>query len=307
MTPHRTTFASDLTEVLSGGSVVTDADAMDAYRRDAAPWVEPGAPAAVAFATSTADVVSTLRTASRHNVPVVARGAGSGLSGGAAAIEGCLVLCLERMDSILEIDAADRTATVQPGVINSEISEAAREFGLFYPPDPASKTFSTIGGNIATNAGGLCCVEYGVTRDYVLGLEVVLADGTRIETGRRTTKGRSWPRSHEPAGRIGGNARGRHGGATPPTRRARSGGQHPTIIIDRGAGDSRSAARDAFEDIMAVAIELGGTITGEHGVGVLKNSQLRRELAPEVLEVHRSIKSSLDPQGLLNPGKALGL
>lgn len=88
---------------------------------------------------------------------------------------------------------------------------------------------------------------------------------------------------------------------------AGDGNMHPTIIIDRGAGDSRSAARDAFEDIMAVAIELGGTITGEHGVGVLKNSQLRRELAPEVLEVHRSIKSSLDPQGLLNPGKALGL
>jgi hypothetical protein len=114
---------------------------------------------------------------------------GARLCGGSSAIDGCLVLCLERMDRILEVDAVDQQAVLEPGVINADISIATADVGLWYPPDPASKEFCSIGGNIATNAGGLCCVKYGVTRDHVLGLEVVLADGTVIETGRRTIKG----------------------------------------------------------------------------------------------------------------------
>ena len=127
-------------------------------------------------------------------IPVVTRGAGTGLSGGANAVDGCVVLDLSKMNRILEIDADNMIAVVQPGVINDDLKAAVAEHGLWYPPDPASAPWSTIGGNVATNAGGLCCLKYGVTRDYVLGLEAVVggpagAYGTAVRLGRRTTKG----------------------------------------------------------------------------------------------------------------------
>ena len=112
-----------------------------------------------------------------------------GLSGGANAVEGGIVLTTERMRRIVEIDAAERLAVVQPGVVNDVLRAAVAEHGLWYPPDPASAPWSTIGGNVATNAGGLCCVKYGVTRDYVLALEVVTASGEVVRLGRRTAKG----------------------------------------------------------------------------------------------------------------------
>src|SRR5207244_809439 len=122
-------------------------------------------------------VQSVLRWASSHAVPVVPRGAGSGLSGGSTAVDGGIVLSLERMRRI-EIDTAARVAVVEPGAFNAEVKAAAAAHSLWYPPDPSSYEICSIGGNIATNAGGLCCVKYGVTTDYVLGMEVVLADGT---------------------------------------------------------------------------------------------------------------------------------
>ena len=129
-----------------------------------------------------------MRLATEHRVPVVPRGAGSGLSGGSAGVEGALTVALTRMNRILEIDRDNLVAVVQPGVINADLKAAVAKEGLFYAPDPASYEFCSIGGNIGTNAGGLCCVKYGVTRDAVLGLEVVLADGRVIRTGGRTVK-----------------------------------------------------------------------------------------------------------------------
>ena len=119
---------------------------------------------------------------------VVTRGAGTGLCGGANASDGCVILSLHRMNRVLHIDVANRMARVQPGVLNGDLKRAVAEHGLFYPPDPASYEISSIGGNVATNAGGLCCVKYGVTRDYVVALEVVLASGEVLHTGRRTIK-----------------------------------------------------------------------------------------------------------------------
>ncbi len=116
------------------------------------------------------------------------RGAGSGLCGGANAVDGCVILSVHRMDRVLSIDTVNRMVRVQPGMLNGALKKAVAEHGLFYPPDPASYEISSIGGNVATNAGGLCCVKYGVTRDYVMGLEVVLASGEVIRTGRRTIK-----------------------------------------------------------------------------------------------------------------------
>ena len=117
------------------------------------------------------------------------RGAGTGLSGGANAIDGSVIISFERMDAILRDRPGERLAVVQPGVINDDLRAAAAEHGLWYPPDPASSPWSTIGGNVATNAGGLCCVKYGVTRDYVLGLEVVTGTGELVRLGRQTAKG----------------------------------------------------------------------------------------------------------------------
>jgi glycolate dehydrogenase FAD-linked subunit len=171
--------------------VVADLAVMEGYRSDeAAPGLlEAGMPAAVVRPRDTAEVARVVRVASAHGVPIVPRGAGSGLSGGANAIDGCVVVCLERMDDVIELDAASLTAAVQPGVINAALKREAASAGLWYAPDPASFEFCTVGGNVATNAGGLCCVKYGVTRDAVLGVEVVLADGEVQQLGRRTRKG----------------------------------------------------------------------------------------------------------------------
>jgi glycolate oxidase len=169
--------------------VVDDPDRMETYRYDRALFCPAGVPAAVVLARERGHVEHTLRTASRLSVPVVPQGARSGLSGAANAIDGCIVLSLERMNRIVEIDTANRIAVVEPGVYNATFSHAVAEHGLFYPPDPSSWEFCSIGGNLATNSGGLCCVKYGVTTDYVRGLEVVLATGEVLRTGRRTVKG----------------------------------------------------------------------------------------------------------------------
>jgi glycolate oxidase len=138
--------------------------------------------------TRTAEVVELVRLAAEHRIPVVPRGEGTGLSGGAAGIEGGLTIALTRMAEIVEIDRANLCVVVQPGIINAALKAAVAAEGLFYPPDPASYEMCSIGGNIGTNAGGLCCVKYGQTRDSVLGLEVVMADGAVIRTGGKNVK-----------------------------------------------------------------------------------------------------------------------
>lgn len=443
--------------VLPAHAVLDDADRLASYRDDSATWLRGGSPAVVVFPRSTAEVVATLRCAAQFGVPVVPRGAGSGLSGGASAIERCVVVCLERMDRVLEVDAAEQLAVVQPGVLNAEVKRSADSVGLWYPPDPASWEFSSIGGNVATNAGGLCCIKYGVTADFVLGLEVVLADGTVVRTGRRTMKGvagydltrlfvgsegtlgviteatlrlrparsesvtviaefpslpsaglavldicarvtpslleimdattvaavEDWkrmgldrtsaalllvqcdgPDAHNEAELVAAACSA--AGATttyissdqleaqellaarrlayPALERlgatllddvavprralpamlaavegaaqdrgvligtfghAGDGNLHPTIVYDAADEDARAAASAAFDDVVRAALQLGGTVTGEHGVGLLKADWLETEIGPSGLDVHRRIKSALDPSGLLNPGKVL--
>ena len=167
---------------LPDGVVVTDPDVVASYRHDRALDPAAGTPIAVVRPTKTEQVQAVLRWASAHRVPVVPRGMGTGLSGGASAVDGCIVLSTERMREIT-VDPVTRTAVAQPGLLNAEVKRAVGEYGLWYPPDPSSYEICSIGGNIATNAGGLCCVKYGVTTDYVLGLQVVLADGTAVRLG----------------------------------------------------------------------------------------------------------------------------
>src|SRR4051794_785744 len=181
-----TTPLADLVATL-GDVVRTDAVTRENHRYDWARDPTAGTPAAVVRARSADDVQHALRWASAHRVPVVPRGAGSGLSGGSSAVDGGIVVSLERMNAV-EIDPDTRVAVVEAGALNVDVKVAAARHGLWYPPDPSSYEICSIGGNVATNAGGLCCVKYGVTTDYVLGLDVVLADGTLITLGGKRIK-----------------------------------------------------------------------------------------------------------------------
>ncbi|MCZ7414493.1 FAD-binding oxidoreductase [Streptomyces sp. WMMC897] len=455
------TVTERLLDGLPAEAVLTDPDVLAAYARDHAGFCPAGAPAVVVLPRTVEQVQHVLRTATATRTPVVPQGARTGLSGAANATDGCIVLSLVRMDRILEISPVDRIAVVEPGVVNATLSRAVAEHGLFYPPDPSSWEECTIGGNIGTASGGLCCVKYGVTAEYVLGLDVVLADGRLVSTGRRTAKGVAGydltrlfvgsegslgvvvkavlalrpepPRSlalaaefptpeaacdavcrimagdgapgHTPAllelmdrttlravnelTRMGlpettealllaafdtpdaaadlaavaalCEAAGatevvpaedtaeselllaarrsalvaleRLGGATliddvcvPRSRladllkgvtavadrtgltigvcaHAGDGNSHPVVCFDAADPGEAARAHAAFDEIMALGLELEGTITGEHGVGLLKKEWLARELGPVGLELHRGVKRVFDPLGLLNPGK----
>jgi glycolate oxidase len=443
----------ELLAQLPAGRLLTDVDVVEAYRRDEARLVEPGRPLGVVLAHDVGDVQTTLRWATKHRIPVVARGAGTGLSGGATAIDGCVVVSLAKMSAVVEVNVDDQLAVVEPGVINADLQKAAAAHELMFAPDPASFEISTIGGNIATNAGGLRCVKYGVTREAVLGLEVVLADGRVLNTGRRTVKGvagydltalfvgsegtlgivtqatvklRPRPRTdpvtvvgvfaslasageavndvmsaglqpsllelldnatiravddwkhvgldrsaaamliaqvdvdhpREPAlaiekafaaagatytavstdateaAELLGIRRMTHWAierlgmiltedvgvprsklAQMLTRIEEIGAQYDVVIATVGhAGDGNlhpsividsERAQQAAEAIYKVALDLGGTITGEHGVGILKRDWLPAEIGEVGMDVQRAVKATFDPLGILNPGKAI--
>jgi glycolate oxidase len=418
-----TQIADALRAVLTSDAVVTDPETLETYAHDDAEWAPYGQPAAVVFATCLNDVVATIRTARTFHVPVVPRGAGSGLSGGANATAGCLVLSLEKMTRITEVNVAERYAVVEAGVINDDLRQHVATYGLWYPPDPASMSISTIGGNVATNAGGLCCVKYGVTRDYVLGVTVVdVAVKLRPLAGREeraiigyfgsltdagmavaaVTSAGIVPSALELIDRIciqtvaewqgwglpqNANALllakvdepGEAGdvladrvaslfaesggfeveratdpveidrlflarrlayaslerlspvltedvvvprGAVPEMLRrieqialdndvtianiahAGDGNLHPLILTPAGDDAARTRAKAAFDHIVHACQDLGGTVTGEHGVGLLKLAGMAKELSPVVLGMHAAVKRALDPDGVLNPGKA---
>jgi glycolate oxidase len=452
------TALAELIAELPQDTVAEHPATLENYRRDWARDPGAGTPLAVVRAGSAADVQTTVRWAARHRIPIVPRGAGTGLSGGFTAVDGGIVLSMERMTQIV-IDTATRTAIVEPGAINAEVKRAAAAHGLWYPPDPSSYEMCSIGGNLATNAGGLCCVKYGVTTDYVLGIDVVLADGTPVSLGGqriKDTAGLSLVKlfvgsegllgiitrailrllpAQPPAATfvasfpdvecaaqavvdIGAKLRpsmmelmdrysinavedlfglglDREAGAlligqsdAPGVARAAEieamqqacdlagakesfctddpaegemflharrnafqalekrgtllfedvgvpipklpalivgieeisaargveiavvahagdGNTHPLVVHDGADPDSVARARRAFDEVMALALSLGGSITGEHGVGRLKKAALPDQLGPDVLALTQRIKQALDPDGILNPGAVL--
>jgi glycolate oxidase len=455
-------FVAALTEELGGRCrVIADGDLLASYRQDMATVVAGGLPAAVVQPRTTADVAAALRLASSYGVAVVPRGAGTSLAGGASAVDGCLVLSTEALTTIRALDPLDRVAVVEAGVVNADLDRAAAEHGLMYAPDPSSWEISTIGGNVATNAGGLRCVKYGVTRQSVLGLEVVLADGRIIETGTRTTKNVAgydltgllvgsegtlgvitaatvrlhrrptvppatvvaafssleaagtavasivasgpevsllelldgvtlraiddWKRmglagieamlvvqvdgripsdatlvaslceaagavdepavstdpaesdqllairrlAYPAAERMGqclvedvgvpvsrlpemirriDKAAATHGVTVLTVAHAGDGNLHPTFVFDHPDDTATGIPPEvtaAADDVFAAALDLDGTITGEHGVGVLKAHWLERQVGPDAMALHRAVKAAFDPAGLLNPGKML--
>jgi len=185
--PLPASFPESLAKVIGASAVLTALEDLIPYGFDGTAALRQ-TPGVVVFPRSTAQVADCVRIAAAAGVPIVTRGSGTGLSGGSVPGADSLVICLVEMNSILEIDARNLTLRAQSGVITQRIDEAAAPLGLFYPPDPGSLKISTIGGNVAENSGGLRGLKYGVTRDYVMGLEVVLADGTIARMGNACVK-----------------------------------------------------------------------------------------------------------------------
>ncbi len=181
----------ELIDILPKDSIEFNSETLKNFSQDRAIIESYGKAIALVMPKSKQEILSVVKIANKFKIPIVPRGAGTGLTGGSNAIDNCILLSLHRLNKILSIDVSNRMAIVEPGVINSAIKEEVAKKNLFYPPDPASYDISSIGGNVATNAGGLCCVKYGVTRDYVMGLEVVLGTGEVINTGRKTIKNTS--------------------------------------------------------------------------------------------------------------------
>src|SRR5438094_3950429 len=189
LTSRRHSLLSELKKRLPAGELRFDPAIRQKHSGDK--WFASRLPDAVALPRSTRSIAAILRFANRHNIAVTARGAGYGYVGGCVPSRGGIVLSLARMNRIIEINARAFVAVVQPGVITQQLQDAVERHGLYYPPDPASRADCSIGGNIATNAGGPRCLKYGVTRDYVLGLEAVLANGEIVRLGSRTHKNKT--------------------------------------------------------------------------------------------------------------------
>ena len=177
----------ELAARLGAQRVLTSPEDVAVYAYDGTPVLRQN-PACVVFPKTTAEVAACVKAARRFGAPIVTRGSGTGLSGGSVPMAGCVVLCLTGMDRILEVDPRNLTIEVEAGVVTQKVDEAANMHGLFYPPDPGSRKISTIGGNVAENSGGLRGLKYGVTRDYVLGLEAVLASGEVVWLGNKCVK-----------------------------------------------------------------------------------------------------------------------
>lgn len=451
-------FIESLRATLSPDRVLTEVEDILPYGFDGTAVLKQR-PGAVVFPKVTSEVAACVKLARNAQIPIVTRGSGTGLSGGSVPIAGCLVICLTQMNKLIEVDELNLTLHAQCGVITKEIDDAAARVGLFYPPDPGSMKISTIGGNVAENSGGLRGLKYGVTRDYVMGLEVVLPDGTVTRLGNKCVKDvagysmkdlfvgsegtlgiitevmlKLLPRPtarktmvalydsmeaaaetisaiiaakiipctlefldrvtvecvedyakiglptdvealvlmetdghpvvvEEEAARMMDLAR-QHGArevraaadeaegvrlatarrtafsalarvmpttiledvTVPRTELARmvgfirecaqrhrlrvgtfghlgDGNLHPTFLTNERDHDEMHRVELALEEIVTETIRLGGTVTGEHGVGLAKKAFVKRQLGEGSYELMRSIKRALDPDALLNPGK----
>ncbi|NNF28633.1 MAG: FAD-binding protein, partial [Gemmatimonadetes bacterium] len=177
-----TTLHRALARACGDAGVIVDPDRLVVYESDGL-TAHRHPPSAVALPRTTEEVQAVVRAVTDHGLPVVPRGAGTGLSGGAVAVEGGVIVGTARMNRIIELDPGSRRAVLQPGVINAHLSEAAKVHGLYYAPDPSSQPTCTIGGNVAENSGGPHCLKYGVTSRYIRGLSVVLADGSLVRLG----------------------------------------------------------------------------------------------------------------------------
>lgn len=450
------TVTEDLRRVVGREAVIDAANDLRIFERDGS--IEGAVPDAVVLASTTQQVADVIKIAARNKIPIVPRGAGTGLSGGAVTVKGGIALQVTRMRRILEIDTVAQTAVVEPGVVNKELSVVAAQHGLFYAPDPSSQNACTIGGNAAENSGGPHCLYYGVTTNHVLGMEVVLADGSvhwvngdtpdrigldlcgvlvgsegtlcaitkikvkllrippsvatllaafpSIETASQavsavignaivpaalemmdsvtvgaveahyhagyptdagavllvevdgieestrelmaaigkilsSNQGYGLREAQTPAerellwaGRKGAiGALGRikpnyylHDGVVPRSRlpqvlsavgeigehyklpvanvfHAGDGNLHPNILFDMRDKQVMPQVESAGEEMLRAVVELGGTLSGEHGIGLEKNAFMPWIYGPDDLDAMHRVKDALDPGAMLNPGK----
>jgi glycolate oxidase len=455
--PLSESILDELRAAVGGEQLLTQAEDLIPYAFDGTAALHQ-MPGCVVFARSAADVIAVLTLANREGVPVITRGSGTGLSGGSLPTAGSIILCTVRMNRILEVDRANLTMLVEPGVTTLQVADAATAVGLFYPPDPGSMKISTIGGNVAENSGGLRGLKYGITRNYVMGLQIVLPDGAVMFSGNKCVKDvagyslkdlfigsegtlgvitqvllrlipqpaakrtmlatfaqmdaaaqtvsdiiaariipctlefldRTTIRCVEDFAKIGlpdcealllmetdghpaqvaeeatqmefiarrngclevrvaqdeteaaklASARRSAFSAlarvapttiledvtVPRSELARmvrfcdvvakkyrlrigtfghmgDGNLHPTFLTDERNHEEMERVHAAFREIFAEAIRLGGTITGEHGVGVAKKEFLPGFLGDAQIRVMRELRRALDPHGILNPGK----
>src|SRR5438093_1194299 len=310
-----------------------------------------GMPDAVVLPTSTEEVQAVVRICREARVPVVPRGSGTGLIGGATAPQGGVMVSMTRMTRILELDLANRCATVQPGLINLWLTNAVRDRGWFFAPDPSSQMVSSIGGNVSTNAGGPHCLKYGITTNHVLGLEIVTGAGDLVRLGgavadrpgydlvgtadARVARGEAerallWKGRKEAAGAVGRLAptyllqdavvprsklpvimrqmaeiAKRHGVLLANVFHAGDGNLHPLICYDDRSEEQLRRAKLANEELLEAAIALGGSVTGEHGVGFDKAKNLPLQYADADLNFMYRLRGVFDPDRMMNPDKLL--
>lgn len=456
----RKALLNQLAKKLAPGELTFKPEAIVAHSGDK--WFASHPPEAVAMPASVESVSRVLTFASRHRIPVTPRGAGHGYVGGCVPVQGGIALSVAGMNRIVEINKADFVAVVQPGVITAKLQEEVEKKGLYYPPDPASRADCSIGGNIATNAGGPRCLKYGVTRDYVLGLQAVLADGTVVRLGGRTHKNKTgfdlhrlfvgsegmlgvvteatlkllplppyraclgvgftnmrtavrairtifkagflpsaleladqftveaarkrtgsamlrgagalmiveldgreravrgdiaelgrlltqfkptfvqrgfgpegceqfWKLRREfsyslrdtgltklnedvvvPRGelealfQLGASLQKKHGIRVACFGHAGDGNIHVNLMLDESVPAQREASDQALDELFRGIVALGGSVTGEHGIGLAKKTWWPLAVSPEADRLHQTVKSALDPGRILNPGKFLG-
>ncbi len=446
-----------LTDIVGSDRYLDKKEELDCFSFDS--FHVEAMPDAVMFPVTTEEVSRIMKIASQYRIPVTGRGSGTSVCGAPIAIKGGIILCFSKMNKIIEVNPADRYVIVQPGVINLDVQKALRPFGFFFPPDPGSMSTATIGGNVAQNAGGPTCLKYGVTMDYILGMEIVLASGKVVKFGSRNVKDvsgysmrslfcgsegtlglltevilkvipmpesretllvsfnelddtakavsdivgsgilpaamelmdnasinaiedavdqglprdaqglllieidgdrevcrnqvckiveklknnnaadihvaesdadreRFWFARRSAMGAVAGLApdplsedvtvpvskvpamirkiieiTGNLGLRVSVVAHAGDGNMHPVIPIDRKNDDQRERAEKAFVEIYKAAIELGGTISGEHGIGLGKAEYLPLMMNKDTIELMSVIKKALDPDEILNPGK----
>jgi len=456
--PDKKEIVAKLISICDKERVLSEAEDLVTFSFDGTPNLN-GEPAAIVYPTNTDEVVAIMKYAYEQGLKIIPRGSGTGLSGGSVPMQGGIVLCLVRMNKILEIDEENLTATVEPGLVTADLAKAVTERGLFYPPDPGSMKISTIGGNVVENSGGLRCLKYGVTEDYVMGMEVVLANGDVFWTGSKSKKdvagynlkkmivssegtlgvltkvmlrlvpppqscqtllatfpdmvsagkavagiiaGKIIPcalefldnvtincvedhshiglprdagallliqvdghpaqvaeeaeaiqticndngaldvkkaQSQEEADQLAqarrmalasmarrkpttiledatvprskvpemlefiGQVRDKYNLEIGTFGHAGDGNLHPTCLTDERDKEEMERVEQAFDEIFRKALELGGTVTGEHGIGCIKSKYLPMMVGQTGMQVMRRVKEIFDPNGVLNPGK----
>src|SRR5438270_574238 len=285
-------------------------------------------PCAVLLPTSTEQVQAIVHICHREKIPFVARGSGTGLSGGALPVENGIVLSLARMNRILEVDIPNARVVVEPGVINLDVTGRVQGHEYFYAPDPSSQSVCTIGGNVAENSGGAHCLKYGFTTNHVLGLEVVLPDGSLVHLGGKAVDAPGYDLCGVFVGSEGTlgiatkiilrivkkpeavetllaalNSADDCGAAVTDLIAAGDGNLHPLVLYDRRIAGEEHRAEQLAAEILKLCVRAGGSITGEHGVGVEKRDFMPTMYAQPDLETMQRVRRAFDPKNLCNPGK----